>query len=303
MTGSWCAATTAVAPVLMSGAQPPAPTLDTLCLEGGLQMTHIYYAESNVVHTGNFEIDVPVGYHWLLVITKTPAIFWVQGELKEYPANSAILYRPLQKVYYKSCTDQYINDWIRFETKEPYITETSLPCGQPFTVQDPDYCHKLVELISIEHNYNRDFKHSSIDFLLRTLFNKLLESWVQHDIPPQYYNLLKLRLAIQQNPGDQWTVSRMAEELSLSPGYLQTLYKRAFGITCMDDVIAHRIRLAKEYLSHSNQTVAEIAIRCGYQNVEHFCRQFKQYTGVTPKSYQKLAASRSLERAQLPNSL
>jgi len=94
-------------------------------------MTHIYYAESNVVHTGNFEIDVPVGYHWLLVITKTPAIFWVQGELREYPANSAVLYRPLQKVYYKARAEQYVNDWIRFETSEPYITETSHHTAEP----------------------------------------------------------------------------------------------------------------------------------------------------------------------------
>jgi len=81
----------------------------------------------------------------------------------------------------------------------------------------------------------------------------------------------------------------MAEELRVSPGYLQTIYKKAFGISCMDDVIAHRIRLAKEYLTHSSQTVAEIASRCGYQNVGHFCRQFKQYTGMTPKNYQKQA--------------
>jgi AraC-like DNA-binding protein len=114
-----------------------------------------------------------------------------------------------------------------------------------------------------------------------------LESYFQDAITPQYYNLLRIRTAIQNNPGDNWTVSKMADYLRISPGYLQNIYKKNFGISCMDDVINSRIRLAKEYLLHSNQSIAEIAAQCGYQNVEHFCRQFKQITGNTPRKFQK----------------
>src|SRR5699024_2047755 len=125
------------------------------------------------------------------------------------------------------------------------------------------------------------------DLLLKTLINKLLESYFHGDISPQYYNLLKIRTAIQNNPGEYWTVSKMAEYLRISPGYLQTIYKKTFGVSCMDDVITNRIQLAKEYLVHSNQSIAEIASHCGYQNVEHFCRQFKYITGNTPRNFQK----------------
>jgi AraC-like DNA-binding protein len=252
-------------------------------------MAYIHYVECNTTHSSNFVIDVPVGYHWLLVITKTPAEFWVNGVLKEYPAYSAILYRPSQKVYYRACTEHYVNDWIRFESDEPYITESPLSFGVPFPLSDPGYCHKLLELLVIEHNNNQDYKQSTIDCLLRTLFNKLLESYFHDDITPQYYNLLRLRTAIHSNPGDHWTISKMAEYLGISSGYLQNIYKKAFGISCMDDVISSRIRLAKEYLTHSTQSIAEIASRCGYQNVEHFCRQFKQMTGIPPKKFQRHA--------------
>ncbi|UJF31736.1 helix-turn-helix domain-containing protein [Paenibacillus hexagrammi] len=250
-------------------------------------MTHIYYVECNTTHASNFVIDVPVGYHWLLVLTKTPAQFWVDNQLKEYPAHCAVLYRPQQKVYYQACADHFVNDWIRFETNEFYITESPLPSGVPFSLEDPDYCSKLFELLVIEHNFTRGYKESSIDCLLRTMFNQLLESYFHAEITPQYYNLLRLRTAIQTNPSDYWTVSKMAENLRISPGYLQSIYKKTFGISCMDDVINSRIRLAKEHLMHSTQTIAEIAARCGYQNVEHFCRQFKQMTGDTPRHYQK----------------
>lgn len=252
-------------------------------------MAHIHYVECNTAHAGNFVIDVPVGHHWLLVVTKTPAKFWVNGGLKEYPAHSSILYRPQQKVFYQACTDHFVNDWIRFETAEPYIAESPLPFGIPFALSNPEYCQKLFELLVIEHNFNLDCKESSIDLLLRTLFNKLWESYFQDHITPQYYKLLNLRTAIQSSPGDYWTVSKMADFLSISPGYLQNIYKKTFGISCMDDVINSRIRMAKEYLIQSAQNIAEVASRCGYQNVEHFCRQFKQITGHTPRSFQKHA--------------
>lgn len=252
-------------------------------------MAHIHFAECNTAHSSNFVIDVPVGHHWLLVLTKTPAQFWVEGELREYPAHSAILYRPPQKVYYRACGDRFVNDWIRFESDEPYIAESPLPFGVPFSLSDPDYCEKLFELLVMEHNFNRNYKASSIDCLLRTLFNKLLESYYHEDITPHYYGLLKLRNAVQNNPGEYWSVPRMADFLRISPGYLQSIYKKVFGVSCLDDVINSRIRLAKEYLIHSTQSVAEIASRCGYQNVEHFCRQFKKATGSTPKSFQRRA--------------
>ncbi|NQX47958.1 helix-turn-helix transcriptional regulator [Paenibacillus tritici] len=252
-------------------------------------MALIHYVECNTVHAANFVVDVPAGAHWLLVVTKTPALFWVHGALKLYPAHSVVLYQPQQKVYYQACAGPFVNDWIRFESDEPYITESPLPPGIPFALSDPDFCQKLLELIVSEHHFSRDCKASSIDYLLRALFNKLWESYFQDNITPQYYKLLKLRTVIQNNPGEYWTVATMADYLAISPGYLQSIYKKTFGISCMEDVINSRIRMAKEYLIHNAQSIAEVAARCGYQNVEHFCRQFKQITGHTPGNFQKQA--------------
>lgn len=81
----------------------------------------------------------------------------------------------------------------------------------------------------------------------------------------------------------------MAGVLEISSGYLQNIYKKTFGLSCMEDVINSRIRMAKEYLIHSTESIADIAARCGYPNVEHFCRQFKQVTGYTPRNYQRQA--------------
>ncbi|KAA8786961.1 AraC-like DNA-binding protein [Paenibacillus sp. 4624] len=249
-------------------------------------MNTIYYVEYDAEHHSPFVFDIPEGHDcWLLVITQTPALFWVNGQLKEFPPYCAVLYPPYSKIYYRACSDQYVNDWIRFASDELYVTETSLPLGEPFALDDPEYCHKLFQLLVAEHSLQNGYRESSIDYLLRTLFNKLLESYVQKNIGPQHYPLMKLRTAIHNHPSHPWTVAAMAKTMNISPGYLQLIYKKSFGLSCIDDVIHSRIRLAKEYLRYHPYTVAEIADRCGYRNVEHFCRQFKQMTGVSPKRF------------------
>lgn len=256
-------------------------------LMGDVIMIEILYVESAMTHDSNFVLDVPSGNEWLLVITKTPAIFWVDDKLQQYPAHSAIFYRPQQKVYYKASGDQFINDWILFRTNEHFIVDTPLVSATPFSVNDPAYCSKLIELLVIEHNYKYSYKESSISHLFKTLFNKLLESQQQTKLGPHYYNLLKLRNTIYNNPSEQWTIEKMASIVLLSPGYLQTIYKKTFGHSCIDDVIYSRIQLAKEYLLYSSYSIYDIAILCGYQNVEHFCRQFKKITRKSPKQFQK----------------
>ncbi|MCB2340511.1 helix-turn-helix transcriptional regulator [Clostridium estertheticum] len=257
-------------------------------------MTNIYFIGCDAVHPDSFVFDIPEGHDcWLLVHTKTPALFLVNSEIKEYPAHSAVLFRPHQKIYYRACADKYINDWIRFDSTESYITATTLPFGVPFSLDDPEYCHQLFHLLSIENFSNKNYKESSIDYLLRTLFNKLLESYDSDNVSPLYYELLNLRVKIHNNPGNHWTVPIMADYLHISPGYLQTIYKNTFYISCMDDVIGSRIHMSKEYLIHGANSIAEISTFCGYNNVEHFCRQFKQLTGNTPGTFRMKAVHSS----------
>jgi AraC-like DNA-binding protein len=258
-------------------------------------MPNIRFIGCDATHPDNFVFDIPEGHDcWLLLLTQTPAQFWVNGEIKEYPAHCAVLYYPNQKIYYGACADQYINDWIRFSSTESYITITTLPHGVPFSLDDPEYCHKLVQLITTEHFLNKDYKESSMDHLFRILFNKLLESYRNNCISPQYYKLLDLRVKIHSDPGSHWTVSGMANYLHLSSGYLQAIYKDIFGISCMDDVINSRICIAKEYLLHGTLSIAEVSSLCGYNNVEHFCRQFKQMTGYTPGTFREKAVPSSM---------
>ena len=65
----------------------------------------------------------------------------------------------------------------------------------------------------------------------------------------------------------------MAAKLHLSPSHLQALYHHQFGSSCMDNVIEGRLRRAQDLLEYSEYSIRDISEQCGYNNVEHFCRQ------------------------------
>lgn len=251
-------------------------------------MIQIRYVGCDAVHSSNFVFDIPQGHDcWLLLLTQTKAVFLVDDELKEYPPNCAILYKPNQRIYYQACEDTYKNDWMRFDTNETYVTTSPIKFGVPFMIREPNYCHNIFQLLVAEHILNNTFKDISTDNLLRVLFNKLLESYNYKQITPIHNRLNQLKMKIYQDPKENWTIPKMAEMLNISVGYLEALYKNTFGVTCMNDVINSRITLAKKYLLYDQYSINEIVSLCGYQNVEHFHRQFKQATGVTPNQFRK----------------
>ena len=126
-----------------------------------------------------------------------------------------------------------------------------------------------------------------ISNLLQSLLLKLRPDSAKLQPEPHATELTLLRKRILDNPQLDWNVDQIARELHLSVGHFHLLYKKAFGATCMDDVIAGRIQMAKDRLFYTSSTILEISEICGYRNVEHFCRQFRKYVGCTPGEFRK----------------
>lgn len=103
-------------------------------------------------------------------------------------------------------------------------------------------------------------------------------------------HLRQVRSRIFAKLGHDWTVKEMAELAYVSPSRFHTVYRAAFGISPMDDLIHARIDTAKNRLCNSNESVSRLALELGYKNVTHFCRQFKKITGLTPVEFRKTQA-------------
>lgn len=250
-------------------------------------MIEIIYACLHTTHENDFIYYEPYHdrYWWLLLITKSPAFFIIDNERFEVPEQTAILYPPHVSLHYGALREPFVNDWIRFKTDENFILKGSIPAQTPFQVKDVDFIHNLFEQVAFENFYKNKYKSQSIYSLFKLIFYKLEESLSFKSESTQLKELFTLRSLINNNPGFDWNVTYMAQKLHISPGYLHELYRKAFGVTCMDDVIQMRLELSKHYLENSTMSINSIASTCGYKNVEHFSRQFKKSNGMSPREY------------------
>ncbi len=52
-------------------------------------------------------------------------------------------------------------------------------------------------------------------------------------------------------------------------------------------MITCRIDLAKDQLLYSGKSITQVAEFCGYNNIEHFSRQFRRVAGKSPMAFRK----------------
>lgn len=79
----------------------------------------------------------------------------------------------------------------------------------------------------------------------------------------------------------------LASQSGISEIYFRRIFKEMFGTTPKQYILGLRIKKACKLLIESSASVSEIAEECGFSSVYHFCRSFKDNTGLTPSEYSK----------------
>ena len=91
---------------------------------------------------------------------------------------------------------------------------------------------------------------------------------------------------IQDNYRDV-TLSTVAQRFHYSNEYTSRLIKGLMGMTYTEVVRTIRIERSQDFLTNTTMTVANIAEAIGYDTPEHYIRQFKKHTGLTPSAFRK----------------
>lgn len=108
---------------------------------------------------------------------------------------------------------------------------------------------------------------------------------VPSPVPSGLAPMLAIRSWIMANAFDDITVAKVAARFHYSPSYLTAMYRRVFGVGVAEQIIEYRIDRARELLSSTASSVADIAREVGYADPKYFMRVFNRRTGLTPGQY------------------
>jgi AraC-like DNA-binding protein len=77
--------------------------------------------------------------------------------------------------------------------------------------------------------------------------------------------------------------AELAKQIHMDPTSLCRFFKRATGRTMTAYVNELRLGVASDLLISTELNILDIALRVGFDNYSHFCRQFKRMKGCTPR--------------------
>ena len=73
----------------------------------------------------------------------------------------------------------------------------------------------------------------------------------------------------------------------LSPSHMSHLFKKITGRSVMGYLLDCRMAKAKQLLTHTDDTIAEIVEKIGFADSSNFSRTFKAVTGKTPRDFRR----------------
>ncbi|SHK07649.1 helix-turn-helix domain-containing protein [Chryseobacterium polytrichastri] len=136
----------------------------------------------------------------------------------------------------------------------------------------------IVSYIEVLLNYsNRFYKRQ---FITRKSFNNDLLSKMENVLDGYFNRQETLTKGLP-------TVEFLASELNLSPHYLSDMLRNLTGQNAQQHIHEKLIEKAKEYLTTTNFSVAEVAYQLGFEHSQSFNKLFKKKMNTTPLSYKQ----------------
>ena len=90
---------------------------------------------------------------------------------------------------------------------------------------------------------------------------------------------------LQQHYGESVTARDLAGQARMAPVRFARMTKRLFGLSPQQMIAQTRLQAAANLLETSTQSIAEIALACGFADHSAFTRAFKSALGHTPTQH------------------
>ncbi len=188
--------------------------------------------------------------------------------------------------YGRSDGREWMHSWLRVSGQEfpDMLAALRLPFLRPIPFDSPQtdswlpLFHREMSLPNPDPEVIRHL----LQAWLRTIARRHRGDALQ--IPESF---IRARRLIEERYHEKMSLDRLAATACLSKAHFCVGFRKYFGTSPMAYVMQYRMHVAAELLEDINQSIAAVAAACGYADVYHFSRVFKQIHGLSPGRYRR----------------
>ena len=101
---------------------------------------------------------------------------------------------------------------------------------------------------------------------------------------------------IRKDYPSRLTLEDLSAEAAMSPKYFCRVFRQITGHTPIDYLNYYRVERAAERIYATDESITDIGLHCGFNELSYFSRMFRKYKGMSPQEYRKSIRTSSLFR-------
>lgn len=184
--------------------------------------------------------------------------------------------------------EPYESYWIMFKGAEAkrILDILGLECRNYFFPFDKvDKCKEIIHKSLFEIEPKNIIEETSI--LQKTFFEILSEHLTNHSVKFTKSDTMVKNVVdyFENNYMKKIEISEIAEMFGYSRNHLSREFKKKYGMSPKEYLLALRIEKSKVLLDVGKSNIQEVALTVGFEDALYFSRYFSKKVGVTPSQY------------------
>ncbi|MBE6583963.1 MAG: helix-turn-helix domain-containing protein [Ruminococcaceae bacterium] len=157
-----------------------------------------------------------------------------------------------------------------------------------FNSHELSYVLSRLDRLKAEQAADRVFCAEISTNIISEIIYMIIRKFTKHEKPELPSTVQRAMTYMLKNFRFDISLISAAEQISVTPKYLGSLFKESVGVTFHEYLNNLRLKYACSLLWSTDMTAKEIAFSAGYNSVEHFMYTFKKRFFMTPTEYRKL---------------
>lgn len=206
-----------------------------------------------------------------------------EQEMMEY---ENILFKPslLKSSGYDMCYDTFINPFLSGSLHISPLLDNSLPYhGDIISII------RKIDALCDQRNYGYQI---ALKGYLFQMFYVLLSHCEKNNRKSSSQKSLdktkRILSYIAEHYQEEITIETIASHCYYSKSYFMKFFKDNIGMSFVQYLKEYRLEIAAKQLSTTSDSISDIALDAGFDNLSYFNRCFKEKYGITPGRYRKI---------------